>query len=310
MAMSTSTTNGTQLCVKVADHPLAGLKEFTPMELEAMAASLRVTFPENVKLVHYGPYPPTNRNMPWQKTLDDMITPVGGVKYFTNGQWLYPPGSQFSGPVGPVGPTGPAGPTGPSGPGTAPPIILDAPPDNGTLKSILITGGVGPSVIANGIYFLAGTNNEGGIVREFFSTIDATPNGSGGMNGSGGILMFSSLYDWCILVNGIAVSIAMDHATAVDPMEVLVWSDESVSGSNFQLAEDLPTDGTLAIQIGQNAIVYTSNLSGVFEDIWTASSVNPTRWQPPGQILRSPNGTLYRCIVSDVGVPSTERAYP
>jgi hypothetical protein len=110
--MSTST----KLSIQVSDYPLAGLQRFTPEELEAIAASLTVSTPEGTRLVKFGPNPPSDRNTPWQQTLDDEITPIGGVKYFTNGQWAYPPGSQFSGPIGPQGPVGPQGETGPQGP--------------------------------------------------------------------------------------------------------------------------------------------------------------------------------------------------
>lgn len=112
MAMSTP---GTELSISVADYPLNGLEKFSPSELEAIAASLRVTFPENTRLVYYGPYPPSDRNLPWQKTLDDGITPIGGIKYFTNGGWTYPAGADMSGPPGATGPAGPPGPTGPQG---------------------------------------------------------------------------------------------------------------------------------------------------------------------------------------------------
>ncbi|MEO5915555.1 MAG: hypothetical protein ABIS50_15080 [Luteolibacter sp.] len=71
-----------------------------------------------------------------------------------------------------------------------------------------------------------------------------------------------------------------------------------------------PITGEVATQKGQLAIVSTTNDSGDFEDVWTCSNLLPMTWQPPGQITRSPDGTLYRAIVSDAGIPSTELAYP
>jgi hypothetical protein len=109
-------TPGTSLSISVVGNPLAGLEEFSMDELGAMASSLCVTFPDGVRMVYYGPYPPVDRNLPWQQTLDDGITPIGGVKYFTNGKWTYPPGTEtITGPKGPQGDTGPVGPQGPQG---------------------------------------------------------------------------------------------------------------------------------------------------------------------------------------------------
>lgn len=68
--------------------------------------------------------------------------------------------------------------------------------------------------------------------------------------------------------------------------------------------------GTVATALGQFAIVTTTNTSGDFEDVWTCSNLTPNTWQPPGQIKRSPDGTLYRDTVDNTGIPSAELAYP
>lgn len=114
--MAKVSDNGRELVVDVAGSPVEGLKKFSYEELNAMASALRVRFPERSRVVYFGEYPPTDTNLPWQKTLDDGITPIGGVQYFVGGQWFYPEGTQGGGEKGDQGPQGPQGNPGPEGP--------------------------------------------------------------------------------------------------------------------------------------------------------------------------------------------------
>lgn len=93
----------------------------------------------------------------------------------------------------------------------------------------------------------------------------------------------------------------------------IVVTDPDTVLDNSPLTGTILTDGvtgTDADALGQLAIVSTSNDSGDFEDVWTCSNLSPFTWQPPGQITRAPNRTLYRAIVDNSGIPSTELAYP
>ena len=78
-----------------------------------------------------------------------------------------------------------------------------------------------------------------------------------------------------------------------------------VAGNLYTLAV------VVASAIGQRAIVTTSNASGAFLDVWTATTASPdTLWEPPGNIKKDrSNGLLYREFYSG-GLPATELAYP
>jgi hypothetical protein len=70
--------------------------------------------------------------------------------------------------------------------------------------------------------------------------------------------------------------------------------------------------GTIPEQLGQLAIVRTTNASGSFKDVWTNSGTPPdlVTWQPPGHIfLDRTNGSYYRIFYSN-GEADTELAYP
>jgi hypothetical protein len=174
---------------------------------------------------------------------------------------------------------------------------------------MVVFGGVGGLAMINGPYEFAGTDVVDGVTRDYWHTFDAAPNGSGGMSGSGGIIMYSSVTSWSIIWEGVVYSAAMDHLTAVSPLEVEVWSDEADTGSVISMTEDPETEGDLGGALGQLAIVVTSNASGKFEDVWVCTQYYLPHWEPLGSILRSPNGSLYRAMVDDAGVVTYILAY-
>jgi|TARA_R110000824_G_scaffold383947_2_gene577697 hypothetical protein len=76
----------TQLRLKLRDSPAAA-KHFTPEQLDSFEKSFLVVTPDQTKLVFYDDSPPSDKNLPWQETLADKVTPVGTVKNFLTGKW-------------------------------------------------------------------------------------------------------------------------------------------------------------------------------------------------------------------------------
>lgn len=73
--------------IYVRDNPTSGLEQFSLGQLNAIAESLAVELQPGVRLVHYGPVPPSDITLPWQQTLADGTTPVRTVKNFVGGRW-------------------------------------------------------------------------------------------------------------------------------------------------------------------------------------------------------------------------------
>lgn len=108
----------------------------------------------------------------------------------------------------------------------------------------------------------------------------------------------------------IAANLSVAFPTGNEPTRSLPIGSAGTGVINAALTAPLLLSPFTAAGLGQSLIVTSTNPSGVFKDVWTCSGVTPVRWEPPTGITRSPNGTYYRAIVSNTGVPSTELAYP
>lgn len=59
---------------------------FTAEQLQSIASSLRVRFPEGVMLVFFGEKPPFDKTLRWQK-VDAYGAPVGQIQIFNGTTW-------------------------------------------------------------------------------------------------------------------------------------------------------------------------------------------------------------------------------
>lgn len=108
-------------------------------------------------------------------------------------------------------------------------------------------------------------------------------------------------------VTGQTIETLLPAGTVASPELVASWNLTSLTISKSTTT----ITGTVATSIGKLAIVTTTNASGTFRDVWTATAITPfTLWRPPGYIKKDrTNGLLYREFYSG-GRPATELAYP
>lgn len=59
---------------------------FSKHQLESIAASLKITIPDSMRLVYYGQTAPLDITLTWQPT-SGSGDPVGKVKVFKEGDW-------------------------------------------------------------------------------------------------------------------------------------------------------------------------------------------------------------------------------
>jgi hypothetical protein len=212
-----------------------------------------------------------------------MITPIGGVKYFTNGQWLYPPGSQFSGPVGPQGPAGATGPEGPEGPQGLPggvplPLQLTSPPVNGIASAKAKQTWTFVGNVDGGMYSLNGYGFN-------FSTIASDPE-SECIRIDGNLPAQATAFaDW---VNSLSATLLVS-ATVVGAVVTLTHLSEGPVGNSYTLTGGTgvtlggPTltggvtasAGTEAEALGQFAIVTNPDRS---KESYQCVNLDPSTW--------------------------------
>lgn len=193
-----------------------------------------------------------------------------------------------------------------AGPIWAPALSLTAPPVNGT-ASLEVDG----ADINGGLLFV----QQGGfsLVSVIISILPGGPQPlTVDWDDNANLLTIHPETD----ADDVILSTAQDVLLAAES-ETPEWLDLGFGGDGSGLVAELDLtyladdlSGTAAEAMGQQAIVRTTNESGMFRDVWIAVMVTPPRWEPPGNILRAPNETLYRSIVDNAGVPSTEPAYP
>ncbi len=95
--------------------------------------------------------------------------------------------------------------------------------------------------------------------------------------------------------------------SALTPFGLTFLPDLGSPSGTFTLAPEVTGPDAA---LGKIAVVTVTNEGEEFKDAWVCVSEDPPRWNPPGNITRSPNGTLHRTITGNDGVSSTEPAYP
>lgn len=185
-----------------------------------------------------------------------------------------------------------AGIPGPPGPPAAAPLSLTVPP-----------APEGERVLIN--MTISGTASDYWFTSFNLPPTDGKLSYLGVANPADRLYWDGTLMQWLIYIDAIGGGFWNIQNTVLPPETG--WLP-AVAGAGTVNSVD--SGGVQASQLGQLAIVRTTNDSGSFEDVWTNSNLSPMIWQPPGHIFRDRNSGAYYRIFYENGEADTELAYP